>query len=238
MHSLVSHPLDDVASQQSCSTAGSPPGTPHALASHPLLDLDLSSWTSKDSKLAAAANAGHEQADPDAIMAPFPSAAFASDTIQEVQNALSSLLAQDPKANGLTQAEQDLAAAISISPRGPLLEAIWEQAAATEAALAAAQLTASTGSLPAADAGGAATGVQTAAEGSSVVPVQTLAASQGTEQSAGATGGSALHLEGCEQPGSHAKAARAQAAAGGKSWHKRFTSFMAGQPHRACPLYT
>ena len=115
--------------------AGSAPGTPPGLLSHPLMDL-LSSWTSKDSKLQACND--WDSSDDEGISAPLapvmqPAVPLGSEQIQSAGlTAALGRMAED--------GQQALPAAISISPRGPMLEALWEQAGAADAAMATAQL--------------------------------------------------------------------------------------------------
>ena len=97
------------------------------------MDLDLhSSWTSKDSKLTVDANL--EASDDEDKLAH----CAAADT-DDRQHMLSATLAETLLPH-VGEQQQGLPAAISISPRGPMLEAMWEQAAAAEVAHAMAHL--------------------------------------------------------------------------------------------------
>ena len=122
-------------SRQSSSTAGSAPGTPPGLLSHPLTDLHPS-WTSKDSKPQACS--GWDSSDEEGIPAPLAPVMQSADPLGPEQILTAGLAeALGPMAG---HGQQALPAAISISPRGPMLEVMWEQAAAAEAAMAVAQL--------------------------------------------------------------------------------------------------
>ena len=99
------------------------------LQSPPLMD---SSWTSKDSKLTG--RAASEASDDEDKLAH----CAAADT-DDRQQMLSAMLAETMLPH-VGEQQQGLPAAISISPRGPMLEAMWEQAAAAEVALAMAHL--------------------------------------------------------------------------------------------------
>ena len=116
---LVSHPLDDLSSSSASSAAGSLPGSPLASAAAAPL-----AWQDKPVKQGPAA-----QDEP-----PADALSTAPDAVEAALLPALAAVAQQQNLSSSIQ-EQLERAAISISPRGPLLQAMWQQALEAEAQL-------------------------------------------------------------------------------------------------------